>query len=134
MKTVLQKNLNWFEKSSVMIPENGNIPAEHYEARCGEHLVDTISTANRALPGFRLLSPADAKYAAAYEKLRNLIVEIQNLFSEPQFNGCTYGMEQRFQYGGDRLKAVQEVICTGWTKCPISWAMDILKTRPVFIK
>ena len=112
--------------------ENGNIPAEHYEAPCGEHLVDTIYTANWALLGLQLLSSADAKYAAAYEKLRNLIVEIQDPSSEPQFSGCwrgMYDMEQHSWGGGDRFEGGAGSIYTGWTNAPISWAlaMDILK-------
>ena len=43
--------------------ENGNIPAEHYEAPCGEHLVDTIYTANWALIGLQALAAIDEKYS-----------------------------------------------------------------------
>ncbi len=54
--------------------ESGNIPAEHYEAPTGEHLVDTIYTVNWALIGLQALSAVDAKYTAAYEKLKALII------------------------------------------------------------
>lgn len=111
--------------------ENGNIPAEHYEAPKGEHLVDTIYTANWALLGLQALSAIDEKYTEAYKKLQSLIIRIQDRSSEPQFAGCWRGMfdmNQQTWGGGDRFEGGAGSIYTGWTNAPISWvfAMDLL--------
>lgn len=112
--------------------ESGNIPAEHYEAPTGEHLVDTIYTVNWALIGLQALSAVDAKYTAAYEKLKALIIRIQDNSPEVQFNGCWRGMfdmNQNSWGGGDRYEGGAGSIYTGWTNAPISWvlALDLLK-------
>ena len=111
---------------------NGNIPAEHYETPTGEHLVDTIYTVNWALIGLQALSALDKKYTPSYDKLKNLIIRIQDGSPEKQFNGCWRGMfdmNQNIWGGGNRFEGGAGSIYTGWTNAPISWAvaLDILK-------
>ena len=103
--------------------DSGNIPAEHYEAPTGEHLVDTIYTVNWALIGLQALSSVDEKYISAYEKLKALIIRIQDNSPEVQFNGCWRGMfdmNQNSWGGGDRFEGGAGSIYTGWTNAPIS--------------
>lgn len=114
------------------IRKSGNIPAEHYEAPAGGHLVDTIYTVNWALIGLQALSSADKKYTAAYEKVRALIIRIQDTSPEKHFNGCWRGMfdmNLNAWGGGNRFEGGAGSIYTGWTNAPISWALalDILK-------
>lgn len=112
--------------------ESGNIPAEHYEAPTGEHLVDTIYTVNWALLGLQAVCAFDGKYKPAYEKLRALFIRIQDTSPEVQFNGCWRGMfdmERNSWGGGDRFEGGAGSIYTGWTNAPVSWvfALEILK-------
>lgn len=115
-------------KVSEKIQENGNIPAEHYEAPTGVHLVDTIYTVNWALLGLQALSAVDPEYQAACQKVMNLVIQIQDTSPEPQFNGCwrgMYDMEQKSWGGGDRFEGGAGSIYTGWTNAPISWVIAL---------
>ena len=124
------------EKVIGKIQENGNIPAEHYEAPTGTHLVDTIYTVNWALLGLQALAAIDEKYIPAYRKVLDLTVKIQDPSPEPQFNGCwrgMYDMEQNSWGGGDRYEGGAGSIYTGWTNAPISWVIAMeMKSENLF--
>ena len=111
--------------------ENGNLPAEHYEAPTGPHLVDTIYTANWSLLALQSLGAIAPTFAPYYEKIKALILSIQDDSDEPQFSGCWRGMfdlNANSWGGGDRFEGGAGSIYTGWTNAPIASviAMDIL--------
>ncbi len=112
-------------------PETGNVPAEHYEAPKGAHLVDTIYTANWVLLGFQnlmqVLPSGDVgeKYRKLYRKLLKLFAEIQDDSPEKQFNGCWRGMfdtKTGTWGGGDSYEGGAGSIYSGWTNAPIALA------------
>lgn len=117
-------------------PETGNIPAEHYEAPKGPHLVDTIYTANWILLGFQnlvRLLPGEAKYRTAYERLLALFAKIQDPSTERQFAGCWRGMydtKTGTWGGGDCYEGGSGSIYSGWTNAPVSivFANELLGT------
>ncbi len=121
---------------SKMDPLTGNIPAEHYEAPVGKHLVDTIYTVNWALLGMQALARIAPEFADDYRKLRSLILEIQDSSPEPQFAGCWRGMydiNTRSWGGGDRFEGGAGSIYTGWTNAPVSSAIALdLLDRSLF--
>ena len=107
---------------------DGNIPAEHYEAPAGKHLVDTIYTVNWALLGMQALAAVSEEFKPVYEKLLGLILKIQDPSPEKQFNGCwrgMYDMETRTWGGGDRFEGGAGSIYSGWTNAPISSAIAL---------
>lgn len=110
---------------SRMDPETGNIPSEHYEAPNGTALVDTIYTVNWALFGFQnLLAVSDRpEFSVAYEKLLNLIINIQDKSESTTFNGCWRGMYDMVAQnwgGGERREGGAGSTYSGWTNAPIS--------------
>ena len=107
---------------------DGNIPAEHYEAPAGKHLVDTIYTVNWALLGMQALAAVSEEFKPVYEKLLGLILKIQDPSPEKQFNGCwrgMYDMKTRTWGGGDRFEGGAGSIYSGWTNAPISSAIAL---------
>lgn len=111
--------------------ENGNLPAEHYEAPVGEHLVDTIYTVNWSLLALQSLKNIVPEFSAAYEKIKGLVLKIQDDSPEKQFSGCWRGMfdlKLNTWGGGDRFEGGAGSIYTGWTNAPIAsvMALDIL--------
>ena len=58
---------------SKLDPETGNIPAEHYEAPKGTHLVDTVYTVNWSFLALQMAAKltGDARIAAAKEKKKS---------------------------------------------------------------
>ena len=118
--------------------ENGNLPAEHYEAPTGPHLVDTIYTANWTLLALQSLKSFATAFVPHYEKIKKLILQIQDDSEEKQFAGCWRGMfdlNANSWGGGDRFEGGAGSIYTGWTNAPIASviAMDILG-RDIFGK
>lgn len=109
-------------------PVTGNIPAEHYEAPTGPHLVDTIYTANWVLLGFQNLVrilPERKDYRKRYEQLLKLFAKIQDSSPERQFNGCwrgMYDMKAKSWGGGDRYEGGSGSIYSGWTNAPVAIA------------
>jgi len=111
-----------------MDPETGNLPAEHFEAPTGAHLVDTIYTVNWVLLGFQLLQSDDSKtkYRDAYLKLLEFMVGIQDKSPERHLCGCWRGMydlKARAWGGGDCYEGGANSIYSGWTNAPISWVV-----------
>lgn len=103
--------------------ESGNIPSEHFEAPCGENLIDTIYTVNWALLGLfsarKFLSGCDEPF----KKILELVCRIQDTSAEPWLNGCWRGMfdtESGTWGGGDCYEGGACSIYTGWTNAPIS--------------
>ena len=114
------------------ITPDGNIPAEHYEAPVGKHLVDTIYTVNWALLGLQSLSALRPEFRNEYEKVLNLVLHIQDKSPEPQYAGAwrgMYDMEKNSWGGGNCFEGGAGSIYTGWTNAPISSAiaMELLK-------
>ncbi len=120
-------------------PETGNVPAEHYEAPKGPHLVDTIYTVNWILIGFQNLlrilpdNVENRKFRTFYSRLLSLIAEIQDKSSEPQFAGCWRGMfdtKTGTWGGGDCYEGGAGSIYSGWTNAPLAlvFANEILGT------
>ncbi len=120
-------------------PETGNVPAEHYEAPKGPHLVDTIYTVNWILIGFQNLlrilpdNAENRKFRIFYSRLLSLIAEIQDKSSEPQFAGCWRGMfdtKTGTWGGGDCYEGGAGSIYSGWTNAPLAlvFANEILGT------
>ena len=108
-------------------PVTGNIPAEHYEAPSGPHLVDTIYTVNWCLLGIQNLVKAGgaAEYEELYGKLLNLFARIQDQDESRAFNGCWRGMfdmNTGTWGGGDRYEGGAGSIYSGWTNAPIAIA------------
>lgn len=107
-------------------PETGNIPAEHYEAPQGAHLVDTIYTANWALLGFQNLLhvlPNDPQYRGAFERLLRLFAKIQDITPERPFRGCWRGMydcHAQAWGGGESYEGGAGSIYSGWTNAPVA--------------
>jgi hypothetical protein len=126
---------------SKMDSQTGNIPAEHYEAPVGSHLVDMIYTVNWALLGMQLKASLDNshKYRDAFSKLLNLTLNIQDNSSEKQFAGCWRGMFDLTSGtwgGGDCYEGGANSIYSGWTNAPIAWTMALenLNTSLVCLK
>ena len=110
---------------SVMDPETGNLPARHYEAPVGDHLADTIYTLNWAVLGMQNVQMIDAKYTAAYEKILDLLIRIQDTTPKPWLFGCWRGMydlKAGTWGGGSCIEGGADSIYTGWTNAPIAWA------------
>jgi hypothetical protein len=113
---------------------NGNIPAEHYEAPCGKHLVDTIYTINWALLGLMGLRAFNTQYSETFDKVLKLVCSIQDKSSENYLNGCWRGMfdmETNTWGGGDCYEGGAGSIYTGWTNAPISIviALELLNEK-----
>ncbi len=111
------------EKLTAKLARYGNLPAEHYEAPCGEHLVDTIYTVNWAT-----LALQSTPEVEATEKLLALLAKIQDNSSEVHLAGCWRGMydlEQGAWGGGNAYEGGAGSIYTGWTNAPIAWAMAL---------
>ena len=120
------------------VTPQGNIPAEHYEAPVGKHLVDAIYPVNWALLGLQSLSSLCPEFKGQFQKVMDLVLTIQDKSSEPQYAGSwrgMYDMEQRIWGGGDCFEGGAGSIYTGWTNAPISSviAMELLK-RNLFSK
>lgn len=119
-------------------PETGNVPAEHYEAPKGPHLVDTIYTANWILIGLqnlvRLTDGDTGKvYREKFEQMLKLFADIQDTSEERQFNGCWRGMfdiRTGTWGGGDSYEGGAGSIYSGWTNAPVSlvFANEILNS------
>ena len=111
-----------------MDPVSGNIPAEHYEAPCGSQLVDFIYTVNWALLAmqqFKFVSN-NAEADAAYKKLLDLVLNLQDDSSDKRFAGCWRGMydlEHRQWGGGSVIEGGADSIYSGWTNVPIALAI-----------
>lgn len=109
-------------------PETGNVPAEHYEAPKGPHLVDTIYTANWILIGLQNLvrlvdGDAGKIYRENFEKMLKLFADIQDASPERQFNGCWRGMfdmKAGTWGGGDCYEGGAGSIYSGWTNAPVA--------------
>ena len=116
--------------------EQGNLPAQHYEAPTGTHLVDLIYTINWAALGFQALAGENDAFAAAKKKVHELVVKLQDTSTEPQFNGCWRGMfdlNAKTWGGGDRYEGGAGSIYSGWTNAPISIAIALdLMGRDLF--
>ena len=111
---------------SVMDPKTGNLPARHYEAPVGDHLADTIYTLNWAVLGMQNAQKIDGKYTAAYEKILDLLIQIQDTSAEPWLYGCWRGMydlKAKAWGGGNCFEGGAGSIYTGWTNAPIAWAV-----------
>ena len=109
--------------------------AEHSEAPTGGALLDTIYTANWMLLGLQSLKALDEKneLTASYQKLLDLIVNIQDRSPQAHLNGCWRGMydcQNRQWGGGDCYEGGANSIYTGWTNAPIAAtiAMELLQT------
>jgi len=107
-----------------MDPVYGNIPAEHYEAPIGPHFVDMIYTVNWSLLAFQNLLAVSERpqFQEAYQKLLNLVIDIQDTSSSLAFRGCwrgMYNMQTRSWGGGDRIEGGAGSIYSGWTNAPI---------------
>lgn len=78
---------------SKLDPETGNIPAEHYEAPKGTHLVDTVYTVNWSFLALQMAAKltGDAQIAAAKEKQLELLLSIQDRSESAFFHGCWRG-------------------------------------------
>ena len=112
--------------------ETGNIPSEHFEAPCGEHLVDTIYTVNWALLGLFSARKFLPGCEEPFNKILDLICRIQDTSPELWLNGCWRGMfdcSTGTWGGGDCYEGGACSIYTGWTNAPISivLALEILK-------
>lgn len=112
--------------------EQGNLPAQHYEAPTGAHLVDLIYTMNWATLGFQALASENPFFTDAKKKAQDLIISVQDSSPEPQFNGCWRGMfdlDTQTWGGGDRYEGGAGSIYSGWTNAPIaiSIAMELLQ-------
>ena len=111
-----------------MDPVSGNIPAEHYEAPCGSQLVDFIYTVNwalLALQQFRFVCNS-TEADAAYKKLLDLVLDLQDDSSDKRFAGCWRGMydlEHRQWGGGSVIEGGADSIYSGWTNVPIALAI-----------
>lgn len=106
-----------------MDPVTGNIPAEHYEAPQGKHLVDTIYTANWVLLGLQNLAHINPEYRAAFDKMLRLFETIQDRSPEPHVAGCWRGMfdmNTNTWGGGDRYEGGAGSIYSGWTNAPVA--------------
>ncbi len=114
------------ELVAVMDPVTGNLPARHYEAPVGDHLADTIYTLNWAVLGMQNMQQIDDKYTAAYEKILELLINIQDTSPEPWLHGCwrgMYDMKAKAWGGGNCYEGGADSIYTGWTNAPIAWAV-----------
>lgn len=119
---------------SVMDPEHGSIPSEHYEAPSGKRLADTIYTMNWSLLALQNMAYMKERYHEAYEKILALLLRIQDTASAKHLNGCWRGMydlENNCWGGGDRFEGGANSIYTGWTNAPIAWAIafDLQKSN-----
>ncbi len=111
-----------------MDPDTGNLPSEHCEAPSGTRLVDTIYTVNWALLGLQAAArlTASEEIVAAYKKLLNLVLEIQDHSGRPELDGCWRGMFDLTAGawgGGNRYEGGADSIYTGWTNAPIAMAL-----------
>ena len=116
------------------VGENGNIPAEHDEAPCGPHLVDTIYTVNWALLGLQSMKSFHPEYETAFRKILDLVCRIQDTSPEPWLKGCWRGMfdmNTGTWGGGDCYEGGAGSIYTGWTNAPIAIviALELLKEK-----
>ena len=114
------------ELVAIMDPVTGNLPARHYEAPVGDHLADTIYTLNWAVLGMQNMQQIDEKYNAAYEKILELLINIQDTSPEPWLHGCwrgMYDMKTKAWGGGNCYEGGADSIYTGWTNAPIAWAV-----------
>ena len=114
-------------------PATGNIPAEHYEAPKGEHLVDTIYTLNWSFLALQMAAEltGNATIAAAKAKQAELLLSIQDRSDSDFFNGCWRGMfdlKTKSWGGGNCYEGGAGSIYTGWTNAPISLGL-LLETR-----
>lgn len=109
-------------------PVTGNVPAEHYEAPKGPHLVDTIYTANWIIIGLQNLialvdGDTEKTFREYFEKMLQLFATIQDTSPERQFNGCWRGMfdmKAGTWGGGDSYEGGAGSIYSGWTNAPVS--------------
>lgn len=113
---------------SRMDPETGNLPAEHYEAPCGNRLVDTIYTLNWSFLALQLLTAltGEEKFRRAKEKQLALLLRIQDPGPSPRFRGCWRGMydlDRAAWGGGDCVEGGAGSIYSGWTNAPIATGM-----------
>ena len=114
-------------------PATGNIPAEHYEAPKGKHLVDTIYTLNWSFLALQMaaeLTRSEA-VAAAKRKQAELLLSIQDRSDSDFFRGCWRGMYDlttRSWGGGNCFEGGAGSIYTGWTNAPISLGL-LLESR-----
>ena len=116
------------------VGENGNIPAEHDEAPCGPHLVDTIYTVNWALLGLQAMKSHKPEYETPFRKILDLVCRIQDNSPEPWLKGCWRGMfdmNTNTWGGGDCYEGGAGSIYTGWTNAPIAIviALELLKEK-----
>ena len=116
------------------VGENGNIPAEHDEAPCGPHLVDTIYTVNWALLGLQAMKSHNPNYEEVFKKILELVCRIQDNSPEPWLKGCWRGMfdmNTNTWGGGDCYEGGAGSIYTGWTNAPIAIviALELLKEK-----
>lgn len=118
---------------SKLDPETGNIPAEHYEAPKGTHLVDTVYTVNWSFLALQMAAKltGDAQIAAAKEKQLELLLSIQDRSESAFFHGCWRGMFDLHAGrwgGGDCYEGGAGSIYTGWTNAPIALGL-LLESR-----
>ena len=118
---------------SKLDPETGNIPAEHYEAPKGTHLVDTVYTVNWSFLALQMAAKltGDARIAAAKEKQLELLLSIQDRSESAFFHGCWRGMFDLHAGkwgGGDCYEGGAGSIYTGWTNAPIALGL-LLESR-----
>ena len=118
---------------SKLDPATGNIPAEHYEAPKGRHLVDTIYTLNWSFLALQMaakLTNSEA-VAEAEKKQAELLLSIQDRSDSEFFRGCWRGMfdlNARNWGGGNCYEGGAGSIYTGWTNAPISLGL-LLESR-----
>lgn len=108
---------------AAMDPDTGNLPARHSEA---PHLADTIYTLNWAVLGMQNMQQIDNKYTTAYEKILELLVNIQDTSPEPWLQGCwhaMYNLKTKAWSGGSIHEDGTDSIYTGGTNAPIAWAV-----------
>ena len=108
--------------------ETGNIASEHYEMPNGEKLIDLIYTMNWAFMGFQLTTALTGKdeYSCIFEKMKKLLIDIQDKSTNPSFNGSWRGMydfDAQSWGGGDLHEGGSGSIYTGWTNAPVSIAI-----------
>ena len=114
-------------------PATGNIPAEHFEAPKGEHLVDTIYTLNWSFLALQMAAELldSERIATAKAKQRELLLSIQDRSDSKFFHGCWRGMfdlKTKSWGGGDCYEGGAGSIYTGWTNAPISLGL-LLESR-----
>ena len=106
---------------SALDPATGNLPAP-----AGKYLADTYYTLNWAALGMQNMQQMDDKYTAAYEKILELLIGIQDTSPEPWLHGSwrgLYDLKAGRWGGGNSIENGDSSIYSGWTNAPIAWTV-----------